>query len=122
MRTCPSTIIRRAVAVSNMRCVPIPRERLCGTVRQNARYAPTGRRDAVQPREHGRRGLDEPCPRSLTVVGPSAFLYRRGASTSAGRSGDAAQGHVAEWLRSGLQNRLPRFNSGRGLQQTARAR
>jgi hypothetical protein len=23
---------------------------------------------------------------------------------------------VAEWLRSGLQNRLPRFNSGRGLQ------
>src|ERR1700738_608901 len=24
-------------------------------------------------------------------------------------------GHVAEWLRSGLQNRLPRFNSGRGL-------
>jgi hypothetical protein len=26
------------------------------------------------------------------------------------------RGHVAEWLRSGLQNRLPRFNSGRGLQ------
>ena len=25
-------------------------------------------------------------------------------------------GDVAEWLRSGLQNRLPRFNSGRGLQ------
>ena len=24
---------------------------------------------------------------------------------------------MAEWLRSGLQNRLPRFNSGRGLQQ-----
>jgi hypothetical protein len=24
---------------------------------------------------------------------------------------------VAEWLRSGLQNRLPRFNSGRRLQQ-----
>ncbi len=24
-------------------------------------------------------------------------------------------GHVADWLRSGLQNRLPRFNSGRGL-------
>jgi hypothetical protein len=31
-------------------------------------------------------------------------------------------GHVAEWLRSGLQNRLPRFNSGRGLQQILRAR
>ena len=26
-------------------------------------------------------------------------------------------GHVAEWLRSGLQNRLHQFNSGRGLQQ-----
>src|SRR5580704_17860949 len=26
------------------------------------------------------------------------------------------QGHVAEWLRNGLQNRVPRFNSGRGLQ------
>jgi hypothetical protein len=24
-------------------------------------------------------------------------------------------GHVAEWLRNGLQNRVPRFNSGRGL-------
>ena len=27
-------------------------------------------------------------------------------------------GHVAEWLRNGLQNRVPRFNSGRGLQIT----
>jgi hypothetical protein len=26
------------------------------------------------------------------------------------------KGHVAEWLRNGLQNRVPRFNSGRGLQ------
>ena len=25
------------------------------------------------------------------------------------------EGHVPEWLWSGLQNRLPRFNSGRGL-------
>ena len=25
-------------------------------------------------------------------------------------------GHVAEWLRSGLQNRVHRFNSGRGLE------
>jgi hypothetical protein len=29
----------------------------------------------------------------------------------------ARWGHVAEWLRSGLQNRLLRFNSGRGLHQ-----
>src|ERR1700754_3317319 len=28
--------------------------------------------------------------------------------------------HVAEWLRSGLQNRLHQFNSGRGLQQPFR--
>ncbi len=27
------------------------------------------------------------------------------------------RGHVAEWLRSGLQIRVPRFNSGRGLQK-----
>jgi hypothetical protein len=26
-------------------------------------------------------------------------------------------GHVAEWLRNGLQNRVHQFNSGRGLQQ-----
>jgi hypothetical protein len=25
-------------------------------------------------------------------------------------------GHVAEWLRNGLQNRVHQFNSGRGLQ------
>ena len=29
---------------------------------------------------------------------------------------DCPDGHVAEWLRNGLQNRVPRFNSGRGLQ------
>ncbi len=28
-------------------------------------------------------------------------------------------GHVAEWLRKGLQNPVPRFNSGRGLQPLA---
>ena len=26
-------------------------------------------------------------------------------------------GHVAEWLRNGLQNRVHQFNSGRGLHQ-----
>jgi hypothetical protein len=36
-----------------------------------------------------------------------AFLARFGV---AGRIG-----HVAEWLRSGLQIRAPRFDSGRGL-------
>jgi hypothetical protein len=28
----------------------------------------------------------------------------------------APWGHVAEWLRNGLQNRVHQFNSGRGLQ------
>ena len=27
----------------------------------------------------------------------------------------ASRGHVAEWLRNGLQNRVHQFNSGRGL-------
>jgi hypothetical protein len=27
-------------------------------------------------------------------------------------------GHVAEWLRNGLQNRVHQFNSGRGLQSS----
>ena len=31
-------------------------------------------------------------------------------------AGTGAIGHVAEWLRSGLQIRAPRFDSGRGLQ------
>ena len=30
-------------------------------------------------------------------------------------SARTANGHVAEWLRTGLQNRVRRFNSGRGL-------
>ena len=31
-----------------------------------------------------------------------------------------ASGLVAEWLRSGLQNRVRRFNSGRGLHSSIR--
>jgi hypothetical protein len=30
----------------------------------------------------------------------------------------APWGHVAEWLRNGLQNRVHQFNSGRGLHHT----
>ncbi len=33
-----------------------------------------------------------------------------------GTAARTQRGHVAEWLRSGLQIRVPRFNSGRGLQ------
>jgi hypothetical protein len=53
----------------------------------------------------------------LTVAARRVFLYRAAVPASRiDRKSDAGDGHVAEWLRSGLQNRLPRFNSGRGLQ------
>jgi hypothetical protein len=52
----------------------------------------------------------------VVVAGRQVFLYRAGVLASANdRKSNAGYGHVAEWLRSGLQNRLPRFNSGRGL-------
>ncbi len=46
-----------------------------------------------------------------------AVLPVRRASCIAGLLSEQFErlGHVAEWLRSGLQNRLRRFNSGRGL-------
>ena len=49
----------------------------------------------------------------LTIVVRLSLLYRLGAETDAFFP---VIGHVAEWLRSGLQIRVPRFNSGRGLQ------
>jgi hypothetical protein len=56
-------------------------------------------------------------PLCRTVVGTGAILYRtRLTGLSGADAAGSAYGHVAEWLRSGLQNRLPRFNSGRGLQ------
>jgi hypothetical protein len=60
-------------------------------------------------------------PLCRTVVGTAAFLYRTPLTGLSGTDAPGnAHGHVAEWLRSGLQNRLPRFNSGRGLQQNQR--
>jgi hypothetical protein len=73
-------------------------------------------------RAHIRLAFD---PGSRTVVGPAPFLYRAGALDrksliARGKAwhrsaGAPRNGHVAEWLRNGLQNRVPRFNSGRGL-------
>src|SRR6202034_2964334 len=54
--------------------------------------------------------------RCRTVVGTGTFLYRPHTGLLGCNCGQRVPGHVAEWLRSGLQNRLPRFNSGRGLQ------
>ena len=61
----------------------------------------------------------------LSVVAPlsepeHSFIDASVGLTAAPAAGNA-YGHVAEWLRSGLQNRLPRFNSGRGLHQLPQA-
>jgi hypothetical protein len=55
---------------------------------------------------HRQTPLSEPRPSDIDA----AVGHRRQAAAM-------LRGHVAEWLRSGLQNRLPRFNSGRGLHQ-----
>src|SRR5437763_17077580 len=57
------------------------------------------------------------------VARPQALLYSGPAAQCRWlRQGDASRiankGHVAEWLRNGLQNRVLRFNSGRGLHLT----
>ena len=56
---------------------------------------------------HRHTPLSEPRPSDIDA----AVGHRRQAAAM-------LRGHVAEWLRSGLQNRLPRFNSGRGLQSS----
>jgi hypothetical protein len=81
---------RRALAVSNMRRVPIFAKERCA--------AGSGK---TQADRHVRDRY-----RDRTVVGPLAFLYRRTSRVSAGKRIGDALGHVAEWLRSGLQNRL----------------
>src|ERR1700722_7692594 len=75
-----------------------------------------------QGREKGKIRLcgRRPC-RDLALIQRSHVLPLRRppviAMAVARRPDDRASpsGHVAEWLRSGLQNRLRRFNSGRGL-------
>src|ERR1700742_4266368 len=54
---------------------------------------------------------------SRGIAAASRLLYTVAASGRSPTSSAERPGHVAEWLRSGLQNRLRRFNSGRGLQQ-----
>ena len=46
----------------------------------------------------------------------SSWVSNRGVATTRPSRHIKYLGHVAEWLRNGLQNRVPRFNSGRGLQ------
>src|SRR6202035_2952806 len=88
---------------------------LCGMVRQNAREP------GANPLQAGYAKLSGfPC--CHTVVGTAAFLYRRACRASTTKRPGDTHGHVAEWLRSGLQNRLPQFNSGRGLHNLAKVR
>ena len=47
------------------------------------------------------------------IAAARRLLYKRALGEACLRR--IPPGHVAEWLRSGLQNRLRRFNSGRGL-------
>jgi hypothetical protein len=49
---------------------------------------------------------------ALLRLPPPVYISGR---TSPARLRPRCQGHVAEWLRNGLQNRVRRFNSGRGL-------
>ena len=61
-------------------------------------------RDAIRAKSvhHGKQRVDlRPANRAIAQSMPGGYISLRG--------------HVAEWLRNGLQNRVPRFNSGRGL-------
>src|SRR6185312_17245574 len=53
------------------------------------------------------------------IVERSPVLYRLGSRRRASHDTRRTYGHVAEWLRTGLQNRVRRFNSGRGLQSSS---
>src|SRR5262245_205156 len=93
VRTCPSTMCRRAVAKSVIAVLDLKEglgeERLlCGNKPENASFA-------------------SDCHE---IVGGLWLLYRHGRSEPLFTIGD-----VAEWLRSGLQIRVRRFDSGRRL-------
>src|SRR5712691_7768710 len=99
VRTWPSTIIRRAAAKSIIGGFHFGRV-------NGVLYIAFSREG--QPRRARKR--------EAAVLRVPRFGLRRRARIV---SYPAARGHVAEWLRNGLQNRVPRFNSGRGLQLPA---
>ena len=88
---------------------------------RDCRGATLLRRDLLKPRPAG-KSQTAPADAKSAPNGvhwhPSAPLGRgrRHCLIEKVQLPGALDGHVAEWLRSGLQNRLPRFNSGRGLQ------
>src|SRR5215470_6466672 len=97
VRTWPSTIIRRAAAKSIIGGFHVRSERR--PLYRVFEWRPA-RFVAEKTRKQRRR----------------AFRVLRLRSRAWIVSYPHSKGHVAEWLRNGLQNRVPRFNSGRGLQ------
>ena len=103
------------------------------TIMNDRRESQTPRRDAPRSRA-APGGIKHVHSRSLTRRG--SLPLQRGSSfrllpacavrliRQSGRCTGCASdcmllaGHVAEWLRTGLQIRLPRFDSGRGLQSS----
>src|SRR5580704_13735779 len=115
VRTCPSTIIRRAVAVSNMDSVPLIRRALCAAA--PGKTQAFGKRKLCL-RQLRRGGVKLRLRLSPVALPPQrrSFIERCIIRGPVATTPVPVQGHVAEWLRNGLQNRVPRFNSGRGLQ------
>src|SRR4029079_2530380 len=98
VRTCPSTICRRAVAKSVIAVLDLK------TCRQEERsFAATSRKTQVSPCE------------CHVIVGGLSLLYRHGRPDAL----ISQVGHVAEWGARGVRTRARRFDSGRGLQYPA---
>src|SRR6516165_6016777 len=97
VRICPSTIRRRAAAASNMRETPDCRTGLCDTPRQNASES------RFLFRNRGQAPLSP-----LTAV-PLIYV-RKALPKQIGAGYPCRHGHVAEWLRSGLQIRKYEFS------------
>src|SRR5262245_21454972 len=104
VRTWPSTIIRRAAAKS---IIGGFREGWTASLSCNGR-AKARRCAARSPlQEQEANGTSRSRP---AVAAPEALLYSRSPATRGGAYRNpaiaASQGHVAEWLRNGLQNHV----------------
>ena len=108
VRTWQSTMVRRACAKST---IASPPSRKPEEVRDLVRQRPAKRK--VRAPRAGTR-----CAAASAALPLQPRSCMRGA-LPAGACSAEIPGHVAEWLRSGLQNRLRRFNSGRGLHSSS---
>src|SRR5580698_3151268 len=119
VRICPSTIMRRAATVSNMYRVQFAEPRCAARSRktQVRQGYFTGREPAAGGCGEKLRPPGLALPRGCFLYGGISSIERDDLAAGFGRYA-IPDGHVAEWLRNGLQNRVPRFNSGRGLHFT----